>query len=117
VLLEAREQVPTAEAVADGARTDSHRVDRDLEERVEGDDLVHLAAPDRHVVGKRVGELGRQRAHLAADAAEIVEQARPGGRELSEEGRQPEDVHAAIVLLLRLSKKLVHNARLRTRVH
>jgi hypothetical protein len=36
------------------------------------------------VVGERVGELGRDRTNLAADPAEVVEQARPIGRKLGQ---------------------------------
>jgi hypothetical protein len=46
------------------------------------------------VVGERVGELGRDRPDLAANAAEVVEQARPLLRELGEQRRKPEDVDA-----------------------
>ena len=56
-----REQLARAEAVADRAGADADGVDRHLEERVERDDLVHLAAADVHVVGERVGELRRDR--------------------------------------------------------
>ena len=73
-----------AHAVADGPGADADDVDRHAQERVERDDLVHLAAADVHVVGERVGELRRDRADLAPDPAEVVEQPRPRGRELSE---------------------------------
>ena len=65
------------DAVADRPGADAHDVHRLLEERVERDDLVHLAAADVHPVGERVGELGRDRPDLAADPAEVVEQVRP----------------------------------------
>jgi len=45
------------------------------------------------VVGKRVRELGRERADLAADAAEVVEQPRPLLRQLRENLGEPEDVY------------------------
>jgi hypothetical protein len=88
-----REEISRAEAVANRADADAHGVDGHLEERVEGDDLVHLAAAHVHVVGERVRELGRDRADLAADAAEVVEQARPLLRQLWENFGEPEDVY------------------------
>ena len=81
-----REQLARAGAVADRARADAHGVDRHLQERVEGDDLVHVAAAQVHPVGERVGELGRDRPDLAAEAAEVVEQPRPLRRQLLEQG-------------------------------
>jgi len=45
------------------------------------------------VVGERVRELGRDRADLAADAAQVVEQARPLLRQLGENLGEPEDVY------------------------
>ena len=84
-LLLARQEVAGAEAVADGADADSDGVDGDLEERVEGDDLVHLSAPDVHAVGDRVRELGRDRPDLAADPPEVVEEPGALGRELLEQ--------------------------------
>ena len=54
---------------------------------------MHLAAPDVHVVGERVGQLHRDRPDLAPDAAEVVEEARPLARELGEERCEPEHVH------------------------
>ena len=54
---------------------------------------MHVAAAEVHPVGERVGELGRDRADLAADAAEVVEQPRPLRRQLLEQGGEPEDVH------------------------
>jgi hypothetical protein len=92
---------PPSHAVADRSGADANDVDRLLEERVEGDDLVHLAAADVHVVGQRVGELGRQRADLATDPPEVVEQSRPVGRKLREERGQGEDVRAAIIAATR----------------
>jgi hypothetical protein len=71
-------------AVADRSGADPEDVDRLLQERVEGHDLVHLAAADVHVVGQRIRELGRERADLTANAPEVVEQPRPVGRELRE---------------------------------
>ena len=97
LLLLPGQELLRAEAVADGPDADAHGVHRHLEERVEGDDLVHLAAADVHVVGERVRELGRQRADLAADAAEVVEEPRPLLRELREELGEPEDVYALII--------------------
>ena len=73
-----------AEAVADGADADAHRVRRHGQEGVEGHDLVHLATADVHVVGDGVGELGRDRPDLAANAAEVVEEPRALGRQLLE---------------------------------
>jgi hypothetical protein len=87
--------------VADRPGADADDVDRLLQERVERDDLVHLAAADVHVVGQRVRELGRQRADLAADPPEVVEQSRPVGRKLREERGQGEDVRAPIIAATR----------------
>ena len=58
---------------------------------------MHLAAADVHVVGERVRELGRDRADLAADAAEVVEEPRAVCRQLGEERGQGEDVRAPII--------------------
>jgi hypothetical protein len=60
-------------AVADRPGADADDVDGLLQERVERDDLVHLAAADVHVVGQRVRELGGERADVAADPPEVVE--------------------------------------------
>jgi hypothetical protein len=68
------EQLARSEAVADGAGADANGIGGYLQERVERDDLVHLAAPNVHVVGDRVGEVHRDRPDFAADAAEVVEQ-------------------------------------------
>jgi hypothetical protein len=54
---------------------------------------VHLAAADVHVVRERVGELGRERADLAADATEVVQQPRPLLRQLGKNLGEPEDVY------------------------
>jgi hypothetical protein len=54
---------------------------------------VHLAAPDVHVVGKRIRELRGDRADLAADAPEVVQQARPPLRQLGKNLGEPEDVY------------------------
>ncbi len=89
----AREKRSRAGAVADRPGAHPHRVDRHLQEGVERDDLVHLAAPDVHVVGERVRELGPDRADLAAEPAEVVEQASSLRRELAEHARQPKHVH------------------------
>jgi hypothetical protein len=86
-----------SQTVADRPGADPDDSDRVLQERVERDDLVHLAAADVHVVGERVGELGSDRADLAAHAPEVVEQPRAGGRELREERGQGEDVRAPII--------------------
>jgi hypothetical protein len=45
------------------------------------------------VVGERVRELGRERADLAADAAEVVEEPRSLLRQLGEKLGEPEDVY------------------------
>ena len=63
------------------------------QERVEGDDLVHLAAADVHVVGDRVGQLHRDRSHLAANASEVVEQAGSLAWKLRKQRCEPEHVH------------------------
>ena len=68
------EQVARAEAVANRAGAHPNAVVRQLEVRVERDDLRHLAAPDVHVVGERVGELGSHRPDATADRPEVVEQ-------------------------------------------
>ena len=93
MLLQASEKVATAETVADRSGADADRVGSNLEERIERDDLVHLAAPDRHVVGERVRKLGREWADLPPDPTQVVEQACPLDRKLREEGREPKDVH------------------------
>jgi len=87
------EEILGAEAVADRADADAYSVHRHLEEGVEGDDLVHLAPPDRHVVGERVGELRGDRPDLAADPPEVVQQARPLLRQLGKNLGEPEDVY------------------------
>jgi hypothetical protein len=58
---------------------------------------VHLAAADAHSVGHGVRELGRDRADLAADSAEVVEEPGPLGRKLLEERGQLEDVDVQIL--------------------
>jgi hypothetical protein len=45
------------------------------------------------VVGERVRELRRDRADLAADAPEVVQQARPLLRQLGKNLGEPEDVY------------------------
>jgi hypothetical protein len=45
------EQVARAQAVAHGARTDANAILRQLEIRVERDDLRHFSATDVHVIG------------------------------------------------------------------
>ncbi len=89
----AREEIFRAHAVADRADADPHRVGRHLQESVERDDLVHLAPPDRHVVGERVGELRGERADLAADAPQVVQKERPLLRQLRQDLGEPEDVY------------------------
>ena len=84
-------------AVAHRPAADARDIDRHLQERVEGRDLVHLAAADVHVVGERVRELGRDRADLPADAAEVVEEPSPVCRQLGEQRGQGEDVRAPII--------------------
>ena len=54
---------------------------------------MHLAAADVHVVGERVRELRGDRADLAADAPEVVQQARPLLRQLVKNLGEPEDVY------------------------
>ena len=88
---------PRAHAVADRPGADAHDVHRLAQERVERDDLVHLAAADVHVVGDRVRELGGDRPDLAAHAAEVVEQPRPLDGQLGEERGQGEDVRERII--------------------
>jgi FdhD protein len=50
------------------------------------------------VVGKGIRELGRDRADLAADAAQVVEEARPLLRQLGEDLGEPEDVYGPIIV-------------------
>jgi hypothetical protein len=45
------------------------------------------------VVGERVGELGRQRADLVADATEVLQQPCPLLRQVGENLGEPEDVY------------------------
>jgi FdhD protein len=59
---------------------------------------VHLAAPDVHVVGDRVGELRRDRPHLAPDAAEVVQQLCPLRGQLRQELGELEDVYGSIIV-------------------
>ena len=92
-LLLAREEVLRAQAVADGADADAHGAHWHAQERIEGNDLVHLAAADVHVVGERVRELRGDRADLAADAPEVVQQPRPLLRQLGKNLGEPEDVY------------------------
>ena len=94
-----REKRPRAEAVADGSRAHPEGVHRHLQEGVEGDDLVDVAAAEVHAVGERVGQLGvigptsrRIRPRLSSNRV------RSGGSS-SEQAREPEDVHAASVRL------------------
>ena len=54
---------------------------------------MHVAVAQVHPVGERVGELGRDRPDLAADAAEVVEQPCALGRQLLEQGGEMEHVH------------------------
>ena len=87
------EQLARAEAVAHRPGADANRVGRYLQEGVERDDLVHLAAADVHVVGDGVRELHRDRPDLAAHAAEVVEEACPLAWKLGEQRCEPQDVH------------------------
>ena len=87
------EQLASPEAVAHRSGADANGIRRNLQERVERDDLVHLAAADVHVVGDRVGQLHRDRSHLAANAPEIVEQAGSLARKLGKQRCEPEHVH------------------------
>jgi hypothetical protein len=59
---------------------------------------VNLPAADVHPVCYRVRELGRDRADLAPDAAQVVEQARALGRQLVEERGEPENVDGVIIV-------------------
>jgi hypothetical protein len=93
LLLLPGEEILRAEAVTDRADADAHSVSRHLEEGVERDDLVHFPAPDVHVVRERVGELRGDRANLAANAPEVVQQARPLLRQLGKNLGEPEDVY------------------------
>ncbi|MDQ3890973.1 MAG: hypothetical protein M3312_10550, partial [Actinomycetota bacterium] len=59
---------------------------------------MHLAAADVHVVGERVRDLGGDGADLTPETPEVVEQPRPLGRELLEEGGELQDVDLAILV-------------------
>jgi hypothetical protein len=59
---------------------------------------VHLAAPDVHVVGEGVRELGSQRPDFAPHPPEVVEEPRALARELRQELREAKDVHAPIIV-------------------
>jgi hypothetical protein len=83
----APEQVACAEAIADRAGADADDVCRHLQERVEGDDLVHLAAADVHVIRERVREVRSDRADFAAEPTEVVQQTRAGRRKLGQQRR------------------------------
>ncbi len=87
------EELACAETVADRSGAHARSVRRHLQERVERHDLVDLAPPDVHMVGERVGQLHRDRAHLAPDAAEIVEKSCSGAGELRKQRCKPEHVH------------------------
>ena len=89
------EELLRAETVADGADADANGVHRHVEERVEGHDLVDLASPDVHVVRDRVRQLGGNRADLAPDAPEIVEEPGARPRELRQELGEPQNIDAA----------------------
>ena len=85
------EQRAAAEAVADRPRADPDDVGRQAQVRVERGHLGHLAAADVHVVGERVRELGRDRAEVPADPAEVVEELRALARKLVQPGRHAPD--------------------------
>src|SRR5204862_5663775 len=91
------EELVRSEAIANGPRADARRLHRDTEIRVEGGDLVHLAAADVHVVGDRVRELRPDRADLAPNAAEVAEQVGPFPRKPLQQRGQAEDVDLAIL--------------------
>ena len=91
-----REQAARSCAVAHRTGAHAHRVDRNLQERVERDDLVHVAVAQVHPVGERVGELGRDRPDLAAHTAEVVEQPGALGGQLLEQSGEMEDVHVVL---------------------
>ena len=57
LLCDGQQPVP-AQARTHGPRAHPQRIERQAQERVQRDDLGHLSAPDPHVVGERVGELG-----------------------------------------------------------
>ena len=59
---------------------------------------MHLAAADVHVVGDRVGELGREGPDLAPHPSEIVQQPRPLPRELRQELGELEDVYGSMIV-------------------
>ena len=54
---------------------------------------MDVAVTQVHPVGERVGELRSNRADLAAQPAEVVEQPRPLGRQLLEQAGEVEHVH------------------------
>ena len=59
---------------------------------------MHLAAPDVHVVGDGVGQLGRERPHLAPHTAEVVQQPRPLPRQARQELGELEDVYGSMIV-------------------
>src|SRR5204863_9919972 len=79
------EQRARTHAVADRAGADARRARWHLQEGIEGDDLVDLSPANVHVVGERVGELGRDRADLPPDSTEVVQQPRSLGRKLGQQ--------------------------------
>jgi DNA-binding MarR family transcriptional regulator len=87
------EQRTRSGAVADRAGAHADGVDGHLQEGVEGDDLVHVATAKVHPVGERIRELGGDRADLAPDAAQVVQQPRPLRRQLLEQAGEAEHVH------------------------
>ena len=56
---------------------------------------MHVAVAQVHPVGEGVGELGGDRADLAAQAAEVVEQPRALRRQFLEQAGETEHVHAS----------------------
>jgi len=85
------EQRTAAEAVANRSRADPADVGRQAEVGVERGHLGHLSAADVHVVGELVRELGRDRAEVPADPAEVVEELRALARKLVQAGRHAAD--------------------------
>jgi hypothetical protein len=92
-LLLAGEELSGAEAVANRPDANAHGIHGNLEERVEGHDLVHLAPANVHVVGERVRELRGDRADLPANPPEVVQQPSPLRRQLGKNLGEPEDVY------------------------
>ena len=74
---------------------------------------MDVAAAQVHPVGERVGELRRDRPDLAPQAAEVVEQPRSLRRQLLQQPRESQHVHAVRVYVPQSSERAAEPLRLR----